>query len=94
MLAPLVCGFQTGAATMLQVLAPKLAHTVAVFGAGGVGLSALMAARLTPATRIIAIDVVPERLQLASELGADHTINAASDDPVEAIRRAHRRPWR
>ena len=40
MLAPLVCGFQTGAATMLQVLAPELGHTVAIFGAGGVGLSA------------------------------------------------------
>ena len=66
MLAPLVCGFQTGAATMLQVLAPQLGDTVAVFGAGGVGLSALMAARLTPATRIVAIDVVPERLQLAA----------------------------
>ena len=57
-----------------------------MFGAGGVGLSALMAARLTPATRIVAIDVVPERLQLAGELGADHTINAAADDPVEIIR--------
>ena len=38
MLAPLVCGFQTGAATMLQVLAPQLGNTVAIFGAGGVGL--------------------------------------------------------
>jgi aryl-alcohol dehydrogenase len=86
MLAPLVCGFQTGAATMLQVLAPGLGDTVAVFGAGGVGLSALMAARLTPASRIVVIDVVPERLQLAGELGADHTINAAADDPVEILR--------
>ena len=86
MVAPLVCGFQTGAATMLQVLAPELGHTVAIFGAGGVGLSALMAARLTPAAQIIAIDVVPERLQLAGELGAECTINAASDDPVEALR--------
>ena len=85
MLAPLVCGFQTGAATMFQVLAPELGHTVAIFGAGGVGLAALMAARLTPATRIIVVDVVPERLALAEELGATHTVNAASVDSVEAI---------
>ena len=85
MLAPLVCGFQTGAATMLQVLAPELGHTVAIFGAGGVGLSALMAAGLTPATRVIVVDVVPERLALAKELGATHTVNAATDDSVEAI---------
>jgi aryl-alcohol dehydrogenase len=85
MLAPLVCGFQTGAATMLQVLAPELGHTVAIFGAGGVGLAALMAAMLTPANRVIVIDVVPERLALAKELGATHTVNAATDDSVEAI---------
>ncbi len=85
MLAPLVCGFQTGAATMFQVLAPQLGNTVVVFGAGGVGLSAVMAARLTPATRIIVVDVVPERLALATELGATHTVNAATDNSVEAI---------
>lgn len=86
MLAPLVCGFQTGAATMLQVLAPELGHTVAIFGAGGVGLSALMAVMLTPANRVIVIDVVPERLALAKELGATHIVNAATDDSVEAIK--------
>jgi aryl-alcohol dehydrogenase len=85
MLAPLVCGFQTGAATVFQVLAPELGHTVAVFGAGGVGLSAVMAARLTPATRVIVVDVVPERLALAMDLGATHTVNANDLDPVEAI---------
>jgi aryl-alcohol dehydrogenase len=70
---------------MFQVLAPELGHTVAIFGAGGVGLAALMAARLTPATRIIVVDVVPERLALAEELGATHTVNAASVDSVEEI---------
>jgi aryl-alcohol dehydrogenase len=85
MLAPLVCGFQTGAATMFQVLAPELGHTVVVFGAGSVGLSAVMAARLTPATKIIVVDVVPERLALATELGATHVVNAKTQDSVEAI---------
>jgi aryl-alcohol dehydrogenase len=86
MLAPLVCGFQTGAATMLQVLAPELGNTVAIFGAGGVGLSALMAAMLTPANQVVVIDVVPERLALAKELGATHIVNAKTDDSVEAIK--------
>jgi aryl-alcohol dehydrogenase len=85
MLAPLVCGFQTGAATMLQVLNPGLGHTVVVFGAGGVGLSAVMAARLSAAARIIAVDVVPERLALALELGATHVVNAATDDSIAAL---------
>ena len=85
LLAPMVCGFQTGCATMLQVLSPGLGDTVAVFGTGAVGLSAIMAARLTPAARIIAIDVAPERLALARELGADDTVNPATDDPVEAL---------
>lgn len=85
MLAPLVCGFQTGAATMLQVLNPGLGHSVVVFGAGGVGLSAIMAAKLSAAAQIIAVDVVPERLALATELGATHTVNATSSDSIEAI---------
>jgi aryl-alcohol dehydrogenase len=85
MLAPLVCGFQTGAATMLQVLNPGLGDTVVVFGAGGVGLSAIMAAKLSAAARIIAVDVVPGRLALATDLGATHTVNAASSDSIEAI---------
>lgn len=85
MLAPLVCGFQTGAATMLQVLNPALGNTVVVFGAGGVGLSAVMAARLTPASQIVAVDVVPDRLALAVELGATHAVNAKDADPIEQI---------
>ena len=86
LLAPVVCGFQTGCATMLQVLTPGLGDAVAVFGTGAVGLSAIMAARLTPAARIIAIDVSPARLALARELGADDTINSATDDPVQVLK--------
>jgi aryl-alcohol dehydrogenase len=70
---------------MLQVLNPGLGHTVVVFGAGGVGLSAVMAARLSAAARIIAVDVVPERLALALELGATHVVNAATDDSIAAL---------
>ena len=59
--------------------------TVAVFGQGPVGLSGTLSAKWMGST-VIAIDVVPERLALASELGADHVINSAEVDPVAAIR--------
>ena len=59
--------------------------TVAVFGQGPVGLSGTLSAKAMGA-RVIAVDVVPERLTLARELGADHVINSRDTDPVAAIR--------
>src|SRR5712664_205846 len=58
--------------------------TLAVFGQGPVGLSATMLGRAMGA-RVIAIDVVPERLALAREFGAEHVVNARDADPVKAI---------
>lgn len=60
--------------------------TLVIYGAGGVGLAAVMAANLTPAARVIAVDVHDSRLKLAKELGAAHTINATDDDPAEAVK--------
>jgi S-(hydroxymethyl)glutathione dehydrogenase/alcohol dehydrogenase len=60
--------------------------TVAVFGAGGVGLSAIQGARIAGARQIIAVDVVESKLATARELGATHIVDASSRDPVEAIR--------
>ena len=59
--------------------------TVAVFGQGPVGASGTLCAKAMGA-RVIAVDLVPERLQLARELGADHIINPSETDPVQAIR--------
>ncbi len=59
--------------------------TVAVFGQGPVGLSGTLSAKAMGA-RVIAMEVVPERRQLAEELGADHVINPLETDPVEAIK--------
>ncbi len=84
-IAPLGCGVQTGVGAVWNVLKPGLGSTVLVLGAGAVGLSAVMAAALTPATRIIAVDRVGERLALAKELGATHTINAGEADLGEAV---------
>ncbi|MHC5906922.1 NAD(P)-dependent alcohol dehydrogenase [Streptomyces sp. S6] len=74
-IAPLGCGVQTGVGAVWNVLKPEAGSTVAVLGAGAVGLSAVMAAALSPATEIIAVDRVPERLELARELGATHTLS-------------------
>lgn len=85
MLAPLGCGIQTGAGTVLNVLRPAPGSSLAVFGIGGVGLAAIMGATLSAAGRIIAIDLVPSRLSLARELGATETIDARSSDTVQAL---------
>src|SRR5438477_9608502 len=84
-LAPLGCSVQTGAGAVLSVARPEPGSTIVVFGAGGVGLVAVMAAALTPVARVIAVDVSAARLELASELGATHTINPADGDPVSAL---------
>jgi propanol-preferring alcohol dehydrogenase len=83
--APLTCaGVTTYAAVKAARVVP--AERVAVFGIGGLGHLAVQYARLVGA-EVIAIDVVDEKLRLASELGADHTINAVRHDPVAAIKR-------
>jgi aryl-alcohol dehydrogenase len=84
-LAPLGCGVQTGVGAVWNVLKPGPRSTVVVAGAGAVGLSAVMAAALTPAQRIVAVDVVPHRLDLARKLGATHVIDAAKEDYPERI---------
>jgi aryl-alcohol dehydrogenase len=84
-LAPLGCSVQTGAGAVLNVARPEPGSTIVVFGAGAVGLVAVMAAMLTPAARVIAVDVNAARLNLASELGATDTVNPAGGDPVSAL---------
>jgi len=86
LLGPLGCGVQTGAGAVINSLRIKTGDTLAIFGTGGVGLSAVMAARLVGAARIIAIDVVPERLSLAQQLGATDVIDPSREDPVARIR--------
>ncbi|AZG46802.1 NAD(P)-dependent alcohol dehydrogenase [Gordonia insulae] len=85
LLAPLGCGVQTGVGAVWNVLQPRPGHTLLITGAGAVGLSAVMAAAMTPATTIIVVDRVAERLRLATELGATHTIDASTQDAAETI---------
>ena len=85
LLAPLGCGLQTGAGAVLNSLKVPAGASVAVIGAGTVGLAAVMAAKVAGASPIIAIDIVPERLDLAHELGATHTVNAREEDTAARI---------
>jgi aryl-alcohol dehydrogenase len=85
-LGPLGCGVVTGAGGVIEALKVGFGDTIAVFGVGGVGLSAVMAASLVGARRIVAVDVVPERLELARELGATDTIQAIGDGIADKVR--------
>ncbi|GIH71509.1 NAD(P)-dependent alcohol dehydrogenase [Sphaerimonospora thailandensis] len=97
LLGPLACGISTGAGAVLNTLKPRLGSSLVVYGVGAVGLAAVMAARLSPATKIIAVDRHPSRLALAEEFGATHTIDVSESvsgvgsgggvDPVAEVHR-------
>jgi aryl-alcohol dehydrogenase len=76
-LGPLACGFLTGVGTVFNVLKPAAGNALAVFGAGGVGLSAVMAAVIAGCAPIIVVEPVAERRALALEIGATHAIDPA-----------------
>lgn len=85
-LAPLGCGIMTGAGAVMHSLQPRPGASIAIFGVGPVGMSAVLAAGVCGCGTIIAVDVSADRLRMARELGATHTLNAAEVNPVEAIR--------
>jgi aryl-alcohol dehydrogenase len=87
LLGPLACGISTGAGAVFNTLRPGPGASLVIYGVGAVGLAAVMAARLSPATTVIAVDRHPARLALAEELGATHTVNA---DEVDAVAEVHR----
>jgi aryl-alcohol dehydrogenase len=81
------CGVQTGAGAVLNGLKPEPGSSLVVFGCGGVGMAALMAAKISGCSQIIAVDVVPSRLELALEIGATHVVNGKEVDAVEEIKK-------
>lgn len=87
LLGPLGCGVQTGAGAVLNSLRPRAGSSVAIFGAGTVGLSAVMGAALCGCARIIAIDPIPARRDLARALGATDVIDPAAGDAVVIIQK-------
>ncbi len=82
----LACGFSTGAGAALWATPVRAGASVAVIGCGGVGLAVVQGARLAGAARIIAVDVVDEKLELAHELGATDTVDGRSEDAVAQVR--------
>jgi aryl-alcohol dehydrogenase len=85
-LGPLGCGVMTGAGSVLSALRPAAGSTLAIFGTGAVGLSAIMAARIAGCTTIVGVDINERRLELASDLGATHVIDGKRPGAAETIR--------
>ena len=85
LLAPLGCGLQTGAGTVMNSLKVSSGAAIAIFGTGAVGLAAVMAARLIGTAPIIGIDIKPRRLQLALKLGTTHVIDNRRQDVAASI---------
>jgi S-(hydroxymethyl)glutathione dehydrogenase / alcohol dehydrogenase len=81
------CAVMTGAGAVINSAAPAPGASVAVWGVGGIGLSAVAAARNVGASPVIAVDISDVKLQLAAKMGADKLVNAAEVDPVAEIRR-------
>jgi Zn-dependent alcohol dehydrogenase len=80
------CAVLTGAGAVLHTAKVQSGQSVAVLGAGGVGLSAIGAAAIAGADPIVAVDLDDRKLQFAKEFGATHGIDASSTDPIDAIR--------
>ena len=80
------CGVMTGVGAVFNSAKVAPGSTVAVFGAGGVGIAAIQGARLAGARRIIAVDIFDNKLESAHLFGATDTINARREDPVASIR--------
>ena len=79
------CAVMTGAGAVINTAKVKAGQSVSIFGVGGVGLSAVVAAKKVGANPIIAIDLDDEKLSFATSFGATHTVNATTQDPIQAI---------
>ncbi|GAA2848446.1 NAD(P)-dependent alcohol dehydrogenase [Pseudonocardia halophobica] len=84
--APMGCGFQTGAGTVVNVMRPDPGSSLVVFGTGGVGVAAVMAARALDVETVVAVDLSEERRAVATKVGATATVDGAAPDVVERLR--------
>ena len=80
------CAVMTGVGAVVNTAKVQAGTSVAVFGAGGVGLSAILGAKAVGAFPIVAVDCIASKLDLARQCGASHTVDATSADPVAAVR--------
>ncbi len=80
------CAVLTGVGAVKNIAQVEIGSSVAVIGCGGVGLNLVQGARLAGAARIIAVDLLDNKLSYAEQFGATHLVNANSEDPVKRIR--------
>lgn len=84
--ALLGCAVVTGVGAVTNAARVRAGDTVAVFGAGGVGLNVVQGAASAGAAVVVAVDLHPTKLDLARRFGATHVVDASSTDPVDAVR--------
>ena len=80
------CGVMTGFGAVVNRARVEVGATMAVFGVGGIGLNCVQGGVLSGAAKIIAVDVMPQKLEWARRFGATHVIDASTCNPVEAVR--------
>ena len=80
------CAVATGVGAVINAAKARPGESVAVFGAGGVGLNAVQGAALVGAEPIIAVDLIQGKLEMAKKFGATHLVNSSDEDPVARIR--------
>ncbi|MDH3683548.1 MAG: Zn-dependent alcohol dehydrogenase [Acidimicrobiia bacterium] len=80
------CGVTTGLGAVFRTARVEPGSTVAVIGCGGIGLSAVQGARIAGANKIIAVDMVASKLELAQTMGATHVVDASDGDPVAQVK--------
>jgi aryl-alcohol dehydrogenase len=84
-LGPMGCGIRTGAGAIINSFHPKPGASIAVFGIGPVGMSAVLASGICGCNPIIAVDINPTRLEMSRQYGATHIVNSAKENPVAAV---------
>ncbi len=77
------CGTSTGIGAVLNTAGVSAGESIIIYGCGGVGLSAVMAAKLAGAGMIIAVDTLEQKLEMAKDLGADYVVNASQENPQQ-----------
>jgi S-(hydroxymethyl)mycothiol dehydrogenase len=80
------CAVATGTGAVLNAAAPPPGATIAVWGCGAIGMSVILGAKLRQASRIIAVDLSPRKLELARQFGATDLVDASEGDPTKKVR--------
>jgi aryl-alcohol dehydrogenase len=88
LLGPLVCDSATGAGAVFNTANPQAGEALLIFWVGVVGLSAVMGAQSTSATKTIAIALHDSRRELVRQYGATHVMNSGTQDPIDKIGKA------